>query len=76
MKTVLVVDDVPTVRFALAEGLADRRRGIKVATAGSGLEAITVLEAERVDLVRSLTNSGIFTGGVILAGWAMWLIRR
>lgn len=51
MKTVLVVDDEPTVRFALAEGLADRRRGIRVATAGSGLEAITVLEAERVDLV-------------------------
>jgi CheY-like chemotaxis protein len=51
MKTVLVVDDEPTVRFALAEGLADRRRGIKVATAGSGLEAITVLESERVDLV-------------------------
>ena len=51
MKTVLVVDDEPTVRFALAEGLADRRRGIKVATAGSGLEAIAVLEAEPVDLV-------------------------
>ncbi|HEV7509090.1 MAG TPA: response regulator [Thermoanaerobaculia bacterium] len=51
MKTVLVVDDEPTVRFALAEGLTDRRRGIKVATAASGLEAITVLESERVDLV-------------------------
>jgi CheY-like chemotaxis protein len=51
MKTVLVVDDEPTVRFALGEGLTDRRRGIKVATAASGLEAITVLESERVDLV-------------------------
>src|SRR3954469_6439631 len=51
MKTVLVVDDEPTVRFALAEGLADRRRGVKIATAASGLEAITVLESERVDLV-------------------------
>ncbi|MFY9825832.1 MAG: response regulator, partial [Thermoanaerobaculia bacterium] len=51
MKTVLVVDDEPTVRFALAEGLADRRRGIKIATAANGLEAIAVLEAERVDLV-------------------------
>ena len=45
MKTVLVVDDEPTVRFALGEGLTDRRRGIKVATAASGLEAITVLES-------------------------------
>jgi CheY-like chemotaxis protein len=51
MKTVLVVDDEPTVRFALAEGLADRRRGIKIATAANGLEAITVLEAQPVDLV-------------------------
>jgi CheY-like chemotaxis protein len=51
MKTVLVVDDEPTVRFALAEGLTDRRRGVKTATAASGLEAITVLESEPVDLV-------------------------
>jgi CheY-like chemotaxis protein len=51
MKTVLVVDDEPTVRFALGEGLTDRRRGIKVATAASGVEAVTVLESEPVDLV-------------------------
>jgi CheY-like chemotaxis protein len=51
MKTVLVVDDEPTVRFALAEGLTDRRRGVKTVTAASGLEAITVLESEPVDLV-------------------------
>ncbi len=51
MKTVLVVDDEPSVLFALAEGLADRRRGVKVATAGSGVEAIALLESERIDLV-------------------------
>lgn len=51
MKTVLVVDDEPSVLFALAEGLADRRRGVKVATAGSGVEAIALLEGERIDLV-------------------------
>jgi CheY-like chemotaxis protein len=51
MKTVLVVDDDPTVRFALGEALADRRRGVKVATAANGLEAVAVLEAEPVDLV-------------------------
>jgi CheY-like chemotaxis protein len=51
MKTVLVVDDEPSVLFALAEGLADRRRGVKVATAGSGVEAVAVLEGERIDLV-------------------------
>lgn len=51
MKTVLVVDDEPSVLFALAEGLADRRRGVRVATAGSGVEAIALLEGERIDLV-------------------------
>jgi CheY-like chemotaxis protein len=51
MKTVLVVDDEPSVLFALAEGLADRRRGVRVVTAGSGVEAIALLEAERIDLV-------------------------
>jgi len=51
MKTVLVVDDEPSVLFALSEGLSDRRRGVKVATAASGVEAISLLEAERVDLV-------------------------
>jgi CheY-like chemotaxis protein len=51
MKTVLVVDDEPSVRLALAAGLTDRRRGVKVATAANGLEAIAVLESERVDLV-------------------------
>jgi CheY-like chemotaxis protein len=51
MKTVLVVDDEPSVLFALAEGLADKRRGVRVATAGSGVEAIALLEGERIDLV-------------------------
>ncbi len=51
MKTVLVVDDEPSVRLALAAGLTDRRRGVKVATAANGLEAIAVLDSERVDLV-------------------------
>jgi CheY-like chemotaxis protein len=51
MKTVLVVDDEPSVRLALAAGLTDRRRGVKVATAANGLEAVAVLESERVDLV-------------------------
>ena len=51
MKTVLVVDDESSVRLALAAGLTDRRRGVKVATAANGVEAVAVLEAERVDLV-------------------------
>ena len=51
MKTVLVVDDEPSVLFALSEGLSDRRRGVKVTTAASGVEAISLLEAERIDLV-------------------------
>ncbi|HKV10759.1 MAG TPA: response regulator [Thermoanaerobaculia bacterium] len=51
MKTVLVVDDEPTVLFALSEGLGDKKKGLKVATAGNGREAVELLESERVDLV-------------------------
>jgi CheY-like chemotaxis protein len=52
-KTVLVVDDEPSVLFALSEGLSDRRGGVRVVTAASGIEAVAVLEAEPVDLVLS-----------------------
>lgn len=51
MKTVLVVDDEPTVLFALSEGLGDKKKGLKVATASNGQEAVALLESERVDLV-------------------------
>jgi CheY-like chemotaxis protein len=51
MKTVLVVDDEPSVLFALSEALSDRRRGIRVVTAANGVEAVAVLEAGPVDLV-------------------------
>lgn len=51
MKKVLIVDDEPAVLFALSEALADRRRGVKVATAANGHEAVAILEAEKVDLV-------------------------
>jgi len=50
-KTVLVVDDEPSVLFALSEGLGDRRRGVRVVTAANGIEAVAVLEAEPVDIV-------------------------
>jgi CheY-like chemotaxis protein len=51
MKTVLVVDDEPSVLFALSEALGDRRRGVRVVTAANGVEAVAVLESEAVDLV-------------------------
>src|SRR6185436_7977738 len=51
MKKILIVDDEPAVLFALSEALADRRRGVKVATATNGNEAVTILESEKVDLV-------------------------
>jgi len=51
MKTILVVDDEPSVLFALSEGLSDRRRGVRVATAANGIEAVAVLESQPVDLV-------------------------
>ena len=50
-KTVLVVDDEPSVLFALSEALGDRRRGVRVVTAANGVEAVAVLESEAVDLV-------------------------
>lgn len=51
MKKILIVDDEPAVLFALSEALADRRRGVKVATAANGNEAVAILESEKVDLV-------------------------
>ncbi len=51
MKTILVVDDEPSVLFALSESLTDKRRGVRVATAANGIEAVAVLESEPVDLV-------------------------
>jgi len=51
MRTVLVVDDEPSVLFALSEGLADKRRGVQVITAENGRDAVGLLESERVDLV-------------------------
>ncbi|HEX4963649.1 MAG TPA: response regulator [Thermoanaerobaculia bacterium] len=51
MKTVLVVDDDPAILFALSKGLTDKRRGIKVLAAESGVEAVALLEGERVHLV-------------------------
>lgn len=46
-KTVLLVDDDPGVRFALTEVLTDR--GYRVVTAGSGAQALTMLDG--VDVV-------------------------
>ena len=49
MKTILVVDDEPSVLFALSESLTDKRRGVRVATAANGVEAVAVLESEPVE---------------------------
>src|ERR1700712_2794481 len=51
MKTILVVDDEPSVLFALSESLSDKRRGVRVATAANGIEAVAVLESQPVDPV-------------------------
>lgn len=53
MKKILVVDDEPAVLFALSEALVDKRRGIQVAIAANGREAIDVLETEKIHLVVS-----------------------
>jgi CheY-like chemotaxis protein len=71
MKKVLVVDDEPAVLFALSEALADRRRGIKVATAANGEEAVAILESERVDLVITDLRMPEMDGFELLA----WLRR-
>jgi CheY-like chemotaxis protein/predicted regulator of Ras-like GTPase activity (Roadblock/LC7/MglB family) len=51
MKKILVVDDEPTVLFALSEALTDKRRGWKVVTARDGREAISILESDKIHLV-------------------------
>ncbi|MFL6200019.1 MAG: response regulator [Thermoanaerobaculia bacterium] len=71
MKKVLVVDDEPAVLFALSEALADRRRGVKVATAANGREAVAVLESEKVDLVVTDLRMPEMDGFELLA----WLRR-
>ncbi len=49
MYSVLLVDDSVALREALARSL--KRRGCRVTTAGSGLEALEVLRAQPVDVV-------------------------
>lgn len=71
MKKVLIVDDEPAVLFALSEALADRRRGVKVATAANGHEAVAILESERVDLVVTDLRMPQMDGFELLA----WLRR-
>ncbi len=48
MKTVLVVDDEPLIRWSLAEGL---KRDFDVRAAGSAEEALRLMESVRVDAV-------------------------
>ncbi|HEX5716544.1 MAG TPA: response regulator [Thermoanaerobaculia bacterium] len=72
MKKVLIVDDEPAVLFALSEALADRRRGVKVATAANGEEAVAILESEKVDLVVTDLRMPEMDGFELLA----WLRRR
>ena len=71
MKKVLIVDDEPAVLFALSEALADRRRGVKVATAANGSEAVAILESEKVDLVVTDLRMPEMDGFELLA----WLRR-
>lgn len=71
MKKVLIVDDEPAVLFALSEALADRRRGVKVATAANGEEAVAILESEKVDLVVTDLRMPEMDGFELLA----WLRR-
>ena len=71
MKKVLIVDDEPAVLFALSEALADRRRGVKVATAANGHEAVAILESEKVDLVVTDLRMPEMDGFELLA----WLRR-
>lgn len=49
IKTILVVDDSPTERFALSEALT--RNGYQVVTAESGEEAIIKSKSENPDLI-------------------------
>lgn len=51
MKKILLVDDEPSVLFALSEALTDPRRGIEVVTAADGGEAIALLQTEPIRLV-------------------------
>jgi two-component system response regulator RegX3 len=48
-RTILVVDDEPTLRETVADALA--AEGFRVVTAADGREALTVFRAERPDLV-------------------------
>jgi CheY-like chemotaxis protein len=71
MKKILIVDDEPAVLFALSEALVDRRRGVKVASAANGSEAVAILESEKVDLVVTDLRMPEMDGFELLA----WLRR-
>lgn len=49
MKTILVVDDEPTIRLLVAASLADG--DYRVVEAGDGLQALELVREERPDLV-------------------------
>ena len=51
MKHILIVDDEPKVAFFLRKALLRLDKGYQVSTAGSGQEALQLLENKPVDLV-------------------------
>lgn len=50
-RTILVVDDEPDVRTAMCEFLRDNVANVQVLEASSGMEGLSVIAAQRVDLI-------------------------
>lgn len=66
-KTVLVVDDEPSVRTLLREALPRHLEGFSVATAVNGVEAINYMRSQRVDVLVTDVHMPVMDGFELLA---------
>lgn len=72
MTKILVVDDEPAQARGLSRAILLRRPDFAVLTAGSGVEAITVMEEQHVDLVVTDLQMAEMDGFELLA----WLVSQ
>ena len=73
-KSILIVDDEPSIRKVLSAHLT--RAGYAVTTAHSGTEAISVLHEEAFHLVVSDLRMPGVDGMELLAARAAWVVRH
>jgi DNA-binding response OmpR family regulator len=67
-RSILIVEDEPTIRMELADYFA--RRGFQVVEAGSGDRAMEIIQQTKIDLVVTDVQMPGWQDGIGLALWA------